>query len=194
MSVCPPPARFTGVPTHFAAIVFVRTYFVRTDCFWRTPRAASRIPDFPRETLRMPELRMMQSQEKALRHLRYVRQVTPLVQLPQALPAPAPARLQPYFSAWPDAVSHGRHASRRAFRAELLLVKGGGGQSGIGRSIPEVNRKNALGERTLWSANTGQQQRSKIQTRTNPAYSRCMDSSTATLPLLSTVMTLWMGA
>jgi hypothetical protein len=34
----------------------------------------------------MPELRMMRSQEKALRQLPHV---TPVVQLPQALPAPA---------------------------------------------------------------------------------------------------------
>jgi hypothetical protein len=74
------------VLTHFAAIAFVRTYFVRTDCSWRTPPAASRIPEFPRETLRVPELRMMQSQEKPLRQLR---RVTPVVQLPQATPAPA---------------------------------------------------------------------------------------------------------
>jgi hypothetical protein len=37
----------------------------------------------------MPELRMMRSQEKALRQLRHA---TPVVQLPQALPAPAPAQ------------------------------------------------------------------------------------------------------
>jgi hypothetical protein len=57
-----------------------------------------------------------------------------------------------------------------------------------------VERKHALVERALLSAKTCQEQRSKIQTRTNPAYSCCRDSSTATLPLLSTVMTLWMGA
>jgi len=77
------------VLTHFAAIAFVRTYFVRAYCSWRTLRAASRIPEFPRETLRMPEVRMMQSQEKPLRQLRHV---TPVVQLPQAPPAPASAQ------------------------------------------------------------------------------------------------------
>jgi hypothetical protein len=78
------------VLTHFAAaIAFVRTYFVRTDCSWRTPRAASRIPEFPREAGRMPQLRMMQSQEKPLPQLRGV---TPVVQVPQAPPAPAPAQ------------------------------------------------------------------------------------------------------
>jgi len=58
----------------------------------------------------------------------------------------------------------------------------------------EVERKNARVERTLPSAKTCQEQRSKIQKRTNPAYSCCRDSSTATLSLLPTVMTLWMGA
>jgi hypothetical protein len=50
---------------HFVAIAFARSSFGLTVPGGRR-RAASRIPKFPPETVRMQELRMMQSQEKPL--------------------------------------------------------------------------------------------------------------------------------
>jgi hypothetical protein len=52
----PAPSRFTGVLIHLAAIALARISFP-SDCLFLADSGA------PSETLRMPELRMMQSQE-----------------------------------------------------------------------------------------------------------------------------------